>query len=205
GLIAAHGARLGHAEPSPLVGRAAREGKRGDREAGALNRGPGRLDHALELQEEGQPAGKGPGDSWHALGGRDRRDREERERDHAKARHRTSIPPRPRRSTGRAARGWRGARRRGIRVGRVWRGDRVVEGARLLSVCRGSTPTEGSNPSLSAQQVPVLPPGSRMRPAGGVGEPPPSQFGPAVPRNSVRPFEFIHPVGLIPYWHSWSW
>src|SRR5262249_11115688 len=33
----------------------------------------------------------------------------------------------------------------------AWRGDRVVEGARLLSVCRGSTPTEGSNPSLSAE------------------------------------------------------
>src|SRR5947199_1496378 len=32
----------------------------------------------------------------------------------------------------------------------IRRGDRVVEGARLLSVCRGSTPTEGSNPSLSA-------------------------------------------------------
>ena len=31
----------------------------------------------------------------------------------------------------------------------LWRGGRAVEGARLESVCR-FTPTEGSNPSLSA-------------------------------------------------------
>src|SRR5439155_24269886 len=63
--------------------------------------------------------------------------------------------PRDRGAQSGASRGWRGAHRRGIRVGRVWRGDRVVEGARLLSVCRGSTPTEGSNPSLSAE-IPAL-------------------------------------------------
>ncbi|MBZ4655001.1 MAG: hypothetical protein JG781_2358 [Peptococcaceae bacterium] len=35
---------------------------------------------------------------------------------------------------------------------RPWRDDRVVEGARLESVCRGNS-TEGSNPSLSASKV----------------------------------------------------
>ena len=33
---------------------------------------------------------------------------------------------------------------------RVWRGDRVVEGARLEIVCGVYSVTEGSNPSLSA-------------------------------------------------------
>ena len=32
----------------------------------------------------------------------------------------------------------------------VWRADRVVEGARLLSECGVLSSTEGSNPSLSA-------------------------------------------------------
>jgi hypothetical protein len=40
----------------------------------------------------------------------------------------------------------------------------VVEGARLLSVCRGSTPTEGSNPSLSAREIANLRPAAAKVP-----------------------------------------
>ena len=34
-----------------------------------------------------------------------------------------------------------------------WRGDRVVEGARLEIVCTAKSGTEGSNPSLSASKI----------------------------------------------------
>ena len=64
---------------------------------------------------------------------------------------------------------------------------RVVEGARLESVCRGNS-TEGSNPSLSANFAPLV---RRSESACGVGQ----AFGSASPR---RPNPQIPPPTSLP-------
>src|SRR5581483_3909642 len=141
--IAADGLRRRHADEAGVVLRAGmtEEAERRDLPVGARRLG-GVLQASLDVQDDGAPT------AWpRALRLRERRDREcreEQDRSHARAEAQGAGPlnhvPR---LAGRRASCYSPSL--GIR-----RGDRVVEGARLLSVCRGSTPTEGSNPALSA-------------------------------------------------------